>query len=160
MRQAFRGASQRAFCAILTAVAALALAGCGGGGGDTDAPAITILPDSITTNPSVLSFTGGSATFKVKVDDPAGVNPSTVKIDVVDANGASVIGGPQVMTLVAGQTDIYTYSTTFPNNVAGTQPNVYSARVSASDLKGNSSINPTVIGQVAVPNPPAPPPAP
>ena len=136
------------------------LAGCGGGGADTDAPAITTLPDSITTNPSVLTFTGGSATLKAKVDDPSGVNASTVKVDVVDANGASLIGGPQVMTLAAGQTDIYTYSTTFPNNATGAQAKVYSVRVTASDQKGNNSINPTVIGSVTVPNPPAPPPSP
>ena len=160
MRKALRGTSQLAIGAVLGAAAVFGLAGCGGGGADTDAPAITTLPDSITTNPSVLTFTGGSATLKAKVDDPSGVNASTVKVDVVDANGASLIGGPQVMTLAAGQTDIYTYSTAFPNNAAGTGPVVYTARVTASDQKGNSTINPVVIGTVTVPNPAAPPPSP
>src|SRR5689334_19029285 len=87
--RALRGLSAAFGAAIL-----LGLIGCGGGG-DTSPPTITVLPDSVTTNPAVLTFTGGTATFKVKVDDSSGVNPSSVKIDIVDTNGVSLIGGPK-----------------------------------------------------------------
>src|SRR5690349_312762 len=78
-----------------SAAAVLAAAGCGGGG-DNSPPAFSRA--AVVTNPANITYVGGNATVTVDVTDPAGVTPSSVKVDVKDATGTSIIGGPQVMT--------------------------------------------------------------
>jgi hypothetical protein len=108
-----------------------------------------------------LTFAGGTATLKAQVVDPSGVNPSSVKVDVKDSLGASLLGGPIAMTPVLGQTDTYSASVTLPNNALGTAPAVYTVTVTAADLKGNAlgTVNApaAVLGTILVPIPPGPP---
>jgi hypothetical protein len=147
----------------LAALALLALlAGCGGGGGDGNPP--TIYNGAIVTNPSPLNYNGGSAAISVNVSDSSGVEPTSVKIDVLDQTSTSLIGGPQVMTpavgangTVPGSVGLYSFPVNLPNNLFGTAAKIYTVSVSAKDLKGNPTQTPTVIGAITVPNPPPPP---
>jgi hypothetical protein len=142
--------------ALLTAVL-LSSPGCGGGG-DTTAPVITKLADSIVTNPTPITYTGGTVTVTAKVSDPSGVNQATVKVNIVDGAGNSLTGGPQIMSPVTGQTDVYTNGpVAVPNNILGTTPVVYTVQVTAADTIGNTARAPVVLGTFTVPNPPAPP---
>jgi hypothetical protein len=137
-----------------------AATGCGGGG-DSAPPRVVVLADSIVTTPNPLTFSGGTAALKAQVVDSSGVDPASVKVDVKDSLGNSLLGGPVVMTPVAGQANTYTSSVTLPNNALGTVPAVYTVTVTAADLNGNAlgtSFSPAVVlGTITVPIPPGPP---
>lgn len=139
--------------AVLGAAAALLLAGCGGGGSQSG-PSIT--RGTIVTNPSPMTYVGGTATVSAQVTDTTAVNASTVKVDVVDQNHQSLIGGPQVMTPVISPANTFTYQVTLANNLAGTSNKVYTATITAANTNGIAT-SPVTVGTIIVPFPPPPP---
>ena len=136
------------------ALSLVILGGCGGGG-DSAPPSITNAV--IVTNPTPITYTGGVATISAKVADSAGVDPATVKIDIIGPGGTSVIGGPQLMNWQLNPVDTYSYPITLPNNLTGTTSKVYTASVTAADTKGNITRTPVAVGSITIPFPPAPP---
>lgn len=138
----------------IAAAAILAVAGCGGGS-NSNPPSFRSAV--ITTTPAPMTYVGGNASVSVNVVDPAGITPSTVKVDVTDAAGASLLGGPQVMNPIANATSTYSYAFTVPNNLFGTSSKVYSVSATATDTNGNKPFAPVVLGTVTVPFPPPPP---
>ena len=142
----------------LSAATFVIVAGCGGGGGDSSSPAVTNA--AISTTPAPLTYVGGNASVSVDVNDPSGVTATTVKVDVKDAAGTSLIGGPQVMNPTVGPSGTFTYGFAVPNNIFGTANKNYSVSVTATDKLGNAPLVPVVVGTVTVPFPPGPPPGP
>jgi len=136
----------------LPMLAAIALAGCGGGG-DSNPPVIS--NQSVTTTPATLTYQGGTAHVTATVTDATGVDPSTVKVNVL-VGGSSVSGGPVVMTPTA-TAGVYTYSMPLANNITGTSAVTYTFVLTASDLQGHAMLNSVTAGSATVPAPPGPP---
>jgi hypothetical protein len=130
-------------------------AGCGGGGGDNNGPSFT--NNSVVTNPAPLTHTGGNASAIVTVTDPSGVMPGSVLVDIKDSTGASLVGGPQVMTTAGNPAGTFSFDFPVPNNSFGAANKVYVVTVTAKDTVGNAPLAPFVVGTVTVPNPPPPP---
>ncbi len=138
----------------LAAMSIMLIAGCGGGG-STNTPSVSTW--TVTANPNPMGYLGGKATVVATVSDPVGIDPSTVKVDLVDSTGASIISGPQMMQKSLTITDSYSYVLNVPNNLTGTSNKVYTVKVMAADIKGVGMLTPAVLGNVTVPFPPPPP---
>lgn len=148
---------RRALGVLALTAAIVPFAGCGGGGSSAP-PTVSNL--AIVTRPAPLTYTGGTATISASITDPNGVDPSSVKVDVTDQTGASIIGGPQLMQAPLPPSTTYTYQVTLPNNLNGSSNKVYTATVTATNLKGVKPLAPITVGTILVPFPPPPPASP
>ena len=139
---------------VLSAVTLPMVQGCSGGNttSDLSPPLIVAVNGGITTTPSPLKQPGGSAAAVVDVTDASGVNPDSVKIDVIRQNGISLIGGPQPMISFSSAQNRWGYQFTLPANANNFSADVYRVTVTARDGRGNS-VNPAfLLGTVIVPN--------
>jgi len=141
----------RSLPVVIAALSATFMAGCGGGG-TTAPPSVSGIV--VLTNPTPMGYLGGTSKVTLLVTDPVGVDSSTVKIDLIDSTGASVISGPQVMQKSLTVTDSYSYTLPIPNNLTGTSNKVLKAQVTAADLKGVAIVTPVVVATITVPFPP------
>ena len=151
------GRALPALMPALCGLGLLVLAGCGGGGGNNHP---SVGNGVIVTRPTPMTYAGGTAKISVQVTAPAGIMASSVKVDVTDSAGLSLIGGPQVMSPSVNPANTYTYQVAVPNNLLGSVNKVYTVTVTATNTKGTSVLAPVTIGTVTVPFPPSPPPSP
>lgn len=131
------------------------LNGCGNGSGtglDTTPPTITRVGAGISTIPSPLTPSGGSADVVVDVTDSSGVDTTSVKVNIVNQGGSPLSGYPKEMTSFNSVQNRYGDRIFLPANSNNFADNVYSITISASDIKGNAVTPPFAIGTITVPN--------
>jgi|GEM_PF-7091262 len=123
-----------------------------GGNADTTPPTITPVGSGITLVPNPLTSQGGKAYVVVDVTDDSGVDPSSVKIDVLQANGKSLLHGPQPMISFNSRPDRWGYQVNLPANANNAADNVYQVTVTAGDTMGNHVTPAFKVGTITVPN--------
>lgn len=136
----------------IVSLAAILIAGCGGGGGGSAVEGNTSsgpIVTSFAATPTSLDFPGGTVTLSAHVSDFDGVD--AVNATVYSSASQSNIN--VTMTNTSG--DYYTGSFTSPSNTNSYGIVVsYSVRLSARDMKGNSTITEPVLVEVVPPDPP------
>ena len=129
----------------------LLISGCGDASTSTAGPVVS--SQSITTVPTTLTKSGGTATVTVTITSGNLLNVTTSPptVDVQDVNGNSIIGGKQPLISLNSQQNGWAYQFAVPATTSTSGTKTYRIYIYAQSINGNTGNTPYQAGSIIVP---------
>lgn len=136
---------------IVIFAAGLLLYGCGDAATSTAGP--TVSGPTITTVPTTLTKSGGTATISVTItaDNLLNVTTNPPKVDVLDVNGNSIISGKQPLNSLSSVQNGWAYQFNVPSTTSAAGTKTYRIYIYAQSINGNTGNTPYLAGSIIVP---------